>query len=68
MRKINIKHFGPDCDGKFYEYFEGFCDSSEVKPTELVADGSQLIESDTGDWWFFNEKTQTWIPRLNIEG
>lgn len=67
MRKTNVKAFGPDEHGEVYEYFEGFCDSSEEKPTDLVADGSNLIETDTGDWYFFNEKTQSWNLKLNIE-
>ncbi len=67
MRKINEKVFGPNENGEVYEYFEGYCDSNETKPTELVADGSNLIETDTGDWYFFNEASKTWEAKLNIE-
>lgn len=70
MRKTVIKTFGPDENGNVFEYFEGYCDSSEVEnlPTELVADGSNVIVSDSGDWYFFNEKSKVWDPKLNIQG
>lgn len=70
MRKIGSKLFGPDADGNFYEYFDGYCDSSEMESmtTEFVADGSNLIATDSGDWYFFNEKTKAWNVMLNIQG
>ena len=70
MRKTVIKLFGPDEDNKFYEYFEGYCDTSEVEdlPTELVADGSNVIDTKEGDWYFFNENEKVWDPKLNIQG
>ena len=70
MRKTVTKAFGPDENGNVYEYFEGYCDSSETEglPTEFVADGSNVIESDSGDWYFFNEKTKSWGVMLNIQG
>ena len=45
---------------KYIQYVEGFCNSTDTKPVNGIANGSNLIESDTGDWYFFNEKTQTW--------
>lgn len=39
---------------------EGFCHSSDTKPVEGIAGGSNLIEYDTGGWYFFNEETQAW--------
>lgn len=70
MRKTVTKTFGPDENGNVYEYFEGYCDSSETAslPTELVADGSNVIESDSGDWYFFNEKSKSWGVMLSIQG
>ena len=44
----------------YIEYFEGYCNTSDEKPVKNVANGSNLIDTDTGDWYFFNEKTQTW--------
>lgn len=44
----------------YIEMLEGYCNTSDEKPTKNVANGSNLIDTDTGDWYFFNEKTQTW--------
>ena len=49
-------------------YVEGSCDSSETKPTDLIAEGSILVESDTGDVYFFNDKTTTWIKQFSFQG
>lgn len=69
MRKIVQKFYGPDENGNVYEYFEAFADSSEAEkyPTEFIADGSSIIETDSGNWKFFNEKTKAWKLMLNIE-
>ena len=40
---------------------EIYCDSTETKPTENIADGSKALETDTGDWYLFNEKSGSWI-------
>lgn len=42
-------------------YIEIALDSTETKPTEMVADGSVALETDTGKVYVFNEKTSTWI-------
>jgi len=44
----------------YIEYFEGYCNTSDEKPVKNVANGSNLIDTDTGDWYFFNEETKTW--------
>lgn len=44
----------------YIEYLEGYCNTSDIKPVKNVANGSNLIETDTGDWYFFNEETKTW--------
>lgn len=68
MRKIVQRYYGPNEKGEIYEYFEAFADSSEADkyPVDLVADGSNIIETDTGNWKFFNEKTKDWKLLLNI--
>ena len=70
MRKTVTKLYGPNEKGEVYEYFEGYCDSSEVAtlPTNFVADGSNVITSDQGDWYFFNEESKSWGAMLNIQG
>lgn len=44
----------------YFDYVEGYCNSDDSKPSQNIANGSNLIETDTGDWYFFNEKTKTW--------
>lgn len=36
--------------------------STDTKPTEGVADGTALIETDTGNAFFFDEETKQWLP------
>lgn len=48
-------------------YIEGACDSSEIKPTENIADGSFFIETNTGNVSFFNEKTSSWIQQFSFK-
>lgn len=48
-------------------YIEGACDSSEDKPTEFIADGSTLTESDSGDVYMFNAKTSAWIKQFGLQ-
>lgn len=35
--------------------------STEVKPTQYIADGSSFLETDTRQVYFFDEKTGKWI-------
>lgn len=49
-------------------YIEGACDSDETKPTDYIADGSIMVESNTGDVYFFNAKTETWIKQFSFQG
>lgn len=39
---------------------EGECLSTDTKPTKY-ANGSCLIEMDTGDVYMFNEASSTWV-------
>lgn len=48
-------------------YLEGFCLSSDEKPTERIATGSNIIEVDTGNVYFFDEVTSTWNFTLSIK-
>lgn len=45
-------------EGKIYG--AGVCVSSDSKPTDNIANGSQLIEMDTGDVYMFDEAAETW--------
>ena len=48
-------------------YIEGACDSTETKPTEYIADGSLMTESDSGDVYMFNLKTEAWVKMYSIK-
>lgn len=56
-------------DGKAvsYFYYEIAGDSSDTKPTDYVADGSIFTETNTGDVYFFNAKTETWIKQFSFQ-
>lgn len=66
IRIIEKKVFGPDENGDCYTYIRGFCDSSSEKPTELIAEGSNLINIETGAWLFFNEESRIWRQLASI--
>lgn len=52
---------GPLGDLNAKYYIEVTLDSTETKPTEMVADGSIALETDTGKVFVFNEKTSAWV-------
>ena len=42
-------------------FVDGYCLSTDIKPTEGVANGSCLVEMDTGKLFFFDEENQRWL-------
>ena len=56
---------GYTADGTPLFYIEISGDSSWTKPTtastgDAICDGSLCLESDTGTWFAWNEKTEDW--------
>lgn len=49
-------------------WFEGYCDSTETKPTQDIAEGSTLTETDTGKVFFFNKRSNAWIEQFSLQG
>lgn len=43
------------------EYMEGVCLSTDSKPTDGVANGSILVEMNTGKVFFYNEAGSAWV-------
>lgn len=41
-------------------YVEIALNSTETKPTEMIADGSIALETDTGNLYIFSETAQSW--------
>lgn len=62
-KSISVGNSGTD----MIYYIEGSCDSSETKPTENIGDGSIMVESDTGDVYFFNEDTTAWVKQFSFQ-
>ena len=40
---------------------EVLCLSTDTKPTETIANGSELLEMDTGKVFVFDRQNMTWI-------
>jgi len=49
-------------------YVEGYCDSEETKPTQDIAEGSTLTETDTGKVKMFNVRINDWIEQFSLQG
>ena len=69
FRKITEKVVEIKPNGDVITFFEGYSDSSDFdkRPKDKVAEGSNFIETDTGDWYFFNEKLGDYIKELTIQ-
>ena len=48
-------------------YVEIALDSTETKPTSMIADGSVALETDTGKMYVFNEKSGEWIEYKTVK-
>ena len=47
--------------GNEKSYIEGACLSSDSKPTDGIANGSTVIEMNTGKIFMFNEAGSAWV-------
>jgi len=57
-------------DGNVITFIEGYCDEAAREqgklPTKNVCGGSNFIETDSGNWLFFDEVAQDYTIMLNI--
>lgn len=53
-------------DGKLY-FPNMHCDSGDTKPKSKVAQGSMIIEDDTGLVSLFSETVNDWVPQFFIK-
>ena len=60
VRKVVERPYEPNSNNEVYTYFEGFCNSDDDKPEKYVAQGSNLMEVDSGITKFYDEKTGSW--------
>lgn len=49
-----------DASGNRLWYVEGHCLSTDSKPTQHIANGSCMIEMDTGKVYFYDQAGGTW--------
>lgn len=49
--------------GNEKSYIEGACLAADTKPTDGIANGSILIEIDTGKIFMFNETGSAWAEQ-----
>ena len=49
-------------------FIEGYCDSTETKPTADIAEGSTLTEPDTGKVFMYNVRANAWIEQFSLQG
>ena len=69
MRITLVKYYDVDpTTGAVNRLIEGYCDSTETKPTTNIVDGSKLIETDTGDLYLMNEKTTACVKMMSLKG
>lgn len=69
MRITLVKYYDVDqTTGAVNRLIEGYCDSTDTKPTANIVDGSKLIETDTGDLYLMNEKSTAWVKMFSLKG
>ena len=56
-------------DGTIINYKEGAFSHDETKPTGAdIANGSIIIEPDTGKVFFYNRASDTWVEQFSFQG
>lgn len=59
LEKRGVNGAAGALDAKYY--IEIALDSTETKPTDMIADGSVALETDTGKVYVFNEASTAWV-------
>jgi len=67
VRITKVSTFFDRETNKQLQLVEGACESTDSKPTGDIATGSIMIEVDTGEVFFFSEKTNSWIPQFSFQ-
>lgn len=67
VRLTKVSTFFDKATNTQLQLLEGACESTDDKPTAGIATGSIMIEVDTGEVFFFSEKTGTWIPQFSFQ-
>lgn len=61
MITYNVTDYEIRDDGSKVQEINGFCLSSDTKPTAGIANGSILTEMNTGKIYMFNEAGKAWV-------
>lgn len=48
-------------------HIEGTCSAGDEKPTEKIAGGSFILETDTGVVNFYDENSEQWVKHFSIK-
>lgn len=68
MRITLVRYFDVDpTTGAVNRLIEGYCDSTETKPTANIVDGSKIVETDTGDLYLFSENSGAWVKMFSLK-
>lgn len=54
--------------GNVLSLIEGSCLAADTKPTAGIANGSIMVEVDTGTVFFFNETSSEWVEQFSFQG
>ena len=65
LTKYGVNGEPGSLDAKYY--VEIALDSSETKPTDMIADGSIALETDTGKMYVFNENSHAWVQYKTLK-
>ena len=66
LKKFGVNDVDESAPAKYYVELAG--DSLDAKPTDMIADGSVLLETDTGNLYVFSEASSDWIYTKNVKG
>lgn len=53
--------------GSVITLVEGSCLSTDEKPTDGIANGSVMVEVDTGDVYLFDEEASDWVEQFSFQ-
>lgn len=67
VRTLKVSTFFDKENNRQIQLVEAACESTDEKPTADIATGSIMIEVDTGEVFFFSEKTGTWVPQFTFQ-
>lgn len=68
VRMIKVSEFYDNADNSMKQMVSCAGLSTDDKPTAGIATGSDFTEVDTGDVYFFNEVSGSWVKQFSFQG